>query len=250
MRGAISVAVALTACAVCAPAQAQDGQYYVLDGFGGVHAAGGAATITPATPYFGFDIARDLTFVPLGNAIGHGDGVLVLDGFGGVHAGGALAADPPSSTPPYFGFDIARAIVYRNVPPRVTGTFMNLGLSVTSSTFVVLSSDTIVAPDDGRVVVFGTSELHCSGSGGVSAEFSVAINGTTPPAGHDLLQRIPECSGGADSRIYAITHVFPVSAGAHTFNLIGRRVSGTPSLTFTDRSIVVIFVDQDRFGWS
>ena len=34
--------------------------FYVLDGLGGVHAGGGAPLLNPATPYFGFDITRDL----------------------------------------------------------------------------------------------------------------------------------------------------------------------------------------------
>jgi hypothetical protein len=41
---------------------AQYAPYYVLDGYGGVHAGGGAPAITPATPYFGWDIAKALDF--------------------------------------------------------------------------------------------------------------------------------------------------------------------------------------------
>ena len=33
---------------------------YVLDGFGGVHAGGGAPILLPGTPYFGFDVVQDL----------------------------------------------------------------------------------------------------------------------------------------------------------------------------------------------
>jgi len=54
----------LLALAASAPALGQEGQFYVLDGFGGVHAGGGAPAISPATPYFGFDVAVDLTYVP------------------------------------------------------------------------------------------------------------------------------------------------------------------------------------------
>ena len=87
-----------------AAANAQQAQFYVLDGFGGVHAGGGAPSITPGTPYFGFDVARDFAYIPGVTA----DGYLVVDGFGGVHEGGAVAGVTPK--PPYFGFDIARAI--------------------------------------------------------------------------------------------------------------------------------------------
>lgn len=73
---------------------------YVLDGFGGVHTVGSAAVMSPATPYFGFDVARDLELASTG--------FYVLDGFGGIHAGGG--ASPMSPATPYFGFDIAKDI--------------------------------------------------------------------------------------------------------------------------------------------
>ncbi len=41
---------------------ADHARYYVLDGFGGVHAGGGAPIVAPATPYFGCDIARAITY--------------------------------------------------------------------------------------------------------------------------------------------------------------------------------------------
>ncbi len=73
--------------------------YYVLDGFGGVHTGGGASPVIPGTPFFGFDVARDL------EATGTG-GLYVLDGYGGVHAAGGAPQLLPAT--PYFGFDIAR----------------------------------------------------------------------------------------------------------------------------------------------
>ncbi len=73
---------------------------FVLDGFGGLHAAGhGVVPISPAPPYFGFDIARDLEL--------SGDGAYVLDGFGAVHTAGPSVV-PLNPAPPYFGFDVAR----------------------------------------------------------------------------------------------------------------------------------------------
>ncbi len=67
--------------------------FYLLDGFGAIHAVGDAHTAfpNPYTPYFGFDVARGLVVVPSVNrdtAVGY----LVVDGFGIVHKAG-LAAD-------------------------------------------------------------------------------------------------------------------------------------------------------------
>ena len=76
--------------------------YYVLDGYGGVHAGGGASNFVSAPPYFGWDIARDLELNPASG------GGYILDGYGGLHAaGGAAAISPPT---PYFGWDIARTV--------------------------------------------------------------------------------------------------------------------------------------------
>ncbi len=74
--------------------------HYILDDHGEVHATGGAPPISPGTPHFGFDIARDLEFLVTG-------GMYVLDGYGGVHAGGGATPVDPAMAPPYFDFDIA-----------------------------------------------------------------------------------------------------------------------------------------------
>jgi hypothetical protein len=74
--------------------------YYVLTGYGGIHAGGGASTISPPTPYFGFDIAKDLELTP------DGTGYYVLDGYGGLHRGGSAPSLSPLA--PYWGWDIAR----------------------------------------------------------------------------------------------------------------------------------------------
>ena len=57
------------------------GGLYLLDGFGGLYARGGAQHY--GTTYFGWNIARDIAPWPDGN------GYVVLDGFGGVHRFGS-----------------------------------------------------------------------------------------------------------------------------------------------------------------
>lgn len=80
---------------------APSGGGWTLDGFGGVHAWGGAPGLSGAPYWRGFDIARDL-------AVGAGGEGYVLDGWGGLHpVGGA-----PAVRGPYWrGFDIARKVV-------------------------------------------------------------------------------------------------------------------------------------------
>ncbi len=116
------------------PAEAfaqQHAAYYVLDGFGGVHAGGGAPTITPRPPYFGWDAAIDIEVVAGDGSPNAADGILVLDKFGGVHPGGALVADPPVGSTPYFGFDIARALAYRDSQVLYSGSVTAVGDLVT-----------------------------------------------------------------------------------------------------------------------
>ena len=91
--------------------------YFVLDGFGGVHALGSGSPAPWAEdmgrPYFGWDIARDFEVL--------GDGYVLLDGYGGVHPvgnAGQQATDGLVSA--YFGWDIARDIEL--VPAILGGT--------------------------------------------------------------------------------------------------------------------------------
>ena len=87
--------------------------HYVLDGFGGVHAGDGAPTMSPATPYFGFDVAVDMELAA--------NGYYVLDALGGVHAGGgALLMAPPT---PYFGFPAAANLELNSTGYYVLDTF-------------------------------------------------------------------------------------------------------------------------------
>jgi len=68
------------------------GGIYVLDGFGGLWALRGAPR--RSSPYFGWDIARDLV------VWGGGQGVAVLDGFGGLHRTGSAKVPGPTAYAP------------------------------------------------------------------------------------------------------------------------------------------------------
>jgi hypothetical protein len=79
------------------------GQGYTLDGFGGVHAFGGAPVLVASVYWPGWDIARGISLVPGGAGGGY-----VLDGFGGIHAFGTPT---PGTSPAYWpGWDIAGSI--------------------------------------------------------------------------------------------------------------------------------------------
>ena len=88
---------------------------YEVDGWGGVHAFGGAPAKTGSAYWPGWDIARGIALDPAGG------GGLVLDGFGGLHPFGTTQA--PSSGPYFPGIDIARGVVMRSdsTPGRPKG---------------------------------------------------------------------------------------------------------------------------------
>ncbi len=85
------------------------GGAYLLDGFGTVWPLGGAPK--HASPYFGWNIARDLTVWP------DGKGYVVVDGFGGLHRYGSARNPGPL---PYQPIDRWRSIVVQS------GTFLTV----------------------------------------------------------------------------------------------------------------------------
>lgn len=245
----IGVLVVLVTILFAANGYSDHAQYYVLDGFGGVHAGGGAAAVGPGIPYFGFDIAKGIAYVP-GLT---GDGILVLDGFGGVHNVGLGNVAPAT---PYFGFDVARAITSRNIPPRVANNAATtaIDISVASAAFQVISSTTINAPDDGFILAIGTTFLSCLTSGSdLSAHVSINVDSTAEPAaianmGYATWDDCTAGGGIQNTSNQTVTHLFPVTAGAHTVNFLGRKQGGTGTARFLGRSITAVFVDLGATG--
>ena len=80
-------------------------RFYKMDGFGGVHPAGGAPSFSGGPYWPGWDVAKDLAVVS--DWTGAVQGYYVLDRLGGVHKVGSVSSFTGG---PYFGFDIARAV--------------------------------------------------------------------------------------------------------------------------------------------
>jgi N-acetylmuramoyl-L-alanine amidase len=82
---------------------------FVLDGYGGLHSFGAPLTETAGASghRWGWDIARDLAFLP------NGQGGLVLDGYGGLHPFWVNGSNAPIvvTGAAYWGWDIARKLV-------------------------------------------------------------------------------------------------------------------------------------------
>jgi len=236
---------------------ASHGQYYVLDGFGGIHAGGGAPVISPATPYFGFDIAKGIVYVPQGTAASTGDSVLVLDGFGGVHEGGALAADPVFPKTPYFGFDIARAITYRNIGPRAVGVVGPLTGDRTDNNPFTLLSTTIYAPDDGFLVVTGNVQMNCpdtGAAGGVVGQVWINVDSVAVDPNFTNHYAAIDCAASIEGFFptdnLSPHKVYAVGPGAHTVNFVIKRSAGTKRLRWIEPHLSAVFIDQGANGTS
>lgn len=76
--------------------------YFLLDGYGGLHTvgdalmsfpSGGAAVEELTTPFFAWDIAKDLELVY--DDVGELQGLIVLDGYGGLHEVGNVQIQNP-----------------------------------------------------------------------------------------------------------------------------------------------------------
>ena len=76
---------------------------YTLDGYGGVHADGSAASLATTAYWAYWDIARSIALFP------DGQGGYVMDGFGGLHNFGN--ANPVSGSAYWAYWDIARQVV-------------------------------------------------------------------------------------------------------------------------------------------
>jgi hypothetical protein len=237
---------------ISTPSFSQTWPYYVLDGYGGVHAGGGAATISPATPYFGWDIAKGIDYFAVANsASNYGHGILVLDGYGGVHKGGKLLGQSISATP-YFGWDIARDIVARIIPPRAAySSYSSANTEVTSSSYVSIRSVTLYLPDDSYVLITGTCSLgNNHATDYVWARVALGVDGLTALDNLEAEHDLPSANHTHNWFNITRTQMTFVTAGSHTFYFLLRKMSGTGQVLYFSPHISVISIDQGYYGTS
>jgi hypothetical protein len=237
------------------PLVSQYAPFYVLDGYGGVHAGGGAPAISPATPYFGWDIAKSFDYVPVASSSSnYGDGILVLDGYGGIHKGGKLLGISVTATP-YFGWDIARAIVYRVVDPQAYGYSIAETYLLLDNNMTTVASFYMNLPDDGYVFVMASAMLSNS-----STTLSSAVRygiGVDDNAAYDAsTHRWASFNAGFDTNGFhshqaaSTAKVFYLSAGQHYFYFLVQRVAGTAIVNITNRTLSAIYINKNYHGWS
>jgi len=241
------------------PLVSQYAPFYVLDGYGGVHAGGGAPVISPATPYFGWNIAKDIAHLPVATSdTNYGDGILVLDGYGGVHKGGKLSGISVTATP-YFGFDIAKSLTFRRIDPQAYGAAPGLYTDVTSSAWVqvIAESMNMALPDAGYVIVTITCQANNPAAGTTAnglwleGKIGIGVNSTTVPDDYSI-----RTCGLGDTRwpngLYpctpmSVTRIFYFSSGGtQRFYFLAQRYAGTTgTLRIVDPTITCVYVNKD-----
>lgn len=240
---------------ISAPAFGQYAPFYVLDGFGGVHAGGGAPTITPAPTYFGWDIAKAIDYVPIAySSLIYGDGLIVLDGYGGVHKGGELSgivATWTNST--YFGWNIARDIVYRHIDPLANGE-VNTGdfISITDSVMHNLEGVTIYCPSDGYVLATVNAMLWQSDAGlWAGVRYGIGYGTTTT---YDADTHRWAAMGGTMTgsflphQVACSTKLFSVTPGQHNFYFLLQRTDGTGTVKVSNSTMSLIYINKNYRG--
>lgn len=239
---------------ISSPSFSQTWPYYVLDGWGGVHAGGGAAAISPTSSYFGWDIAKAIDYFAVANSsTNYGHGILVLDGYGGVHKGGKLSGQSVAAST-YFGWNIARDIVARIIPPRANYSSYNVGnTEVTSSTYVVIRSVTIRLPDDGYVFMAANCALgNNHATVDTTCRFAFGVDGTTPVDGIERYIDLPSNAHPNHWHSATITQMDFLTAGQHTINFLIREATAGSAgqVLYFDPTLCVILIDQSYYGTS
>jgi hypothetical protein len=235
------------------PSFSQIVPFYVLDGYGGVHAGGGAVAITPSTPYFGWDIAKSIEYVAVGfSTETYGDGYLVLDGYGGIHQGGKLYTIPLSKTP-YWGWDIARSITARIIPPRADYITIHNSdnLEVTSTSYVAIQSLDLYLPDDGYVLLTGTCSLGNNGTAVSDARVALGVDTLTALDDIEAEIQIPDdINHGHSWQNLTRSQMTFCTPGLHTFYFLIKKVGTSGKVEYFDSHLNVIYIDQNYYGYS
>ncbi len=243
-------------CLLSFPLLAQNAApYYVLDGYGGVHAGGGAPTISPSTPYFGWDIAKAVQFVPVASSSSnYGDGIFVLDGYGGIHKGGKLSGVTTTPNTPYWGWNIARDLVYRIIDPQAYGAYSSSSsISISSSTKTVLVSFYINMPDAGYALLTASAGCWNPSAYDIAVRYGIGIDSdTTHDQGTERWNAMPtgyiastyECDMLNTSRLISLT------AGQHYFYFLAWRSGGTGTASIAFPTLMAVYINKDYRGYS
>lgn len=126
--------------------------------------------------------------------------------------------------------------------PGVAQVFSNSAVPIGTGV-TAITSRTISAPDAGHVIAIAGGSCEFGHVNGAESRILYGINDTAAFASSALTTGVP---GGAPTGTYRSATpwvgVFPVSAGATTFNLLAQRIGAANGAVLNDPTITLIYV--------
>ncbi len=132
-----------------------------------------------------------------------------------------------------------------NEAGAASNTNTSLAATISTTTDTTILSRTLTAPTGGYVLVIATAQIQFSHVNGTDSIYNFGVSDTaTLPSNQDVGFNL--ASGAATqfvARPVTVHGLFSVSAGSHTFNFIGEKISSTaPDASVWDVQLSCIFV--------
>ena len=121
------------------------------------------------------------------------------------------------------------------------GAYGNLDWTTTSGTFQVVRQCALEVPANGYVFVSADGGMARQ-DGEYEAHFEIGIDSVTGDPSVDRWVNVYNDAGDGTDKSLALSVLAPVTAGAHTFYLLGRRYGGAGTVLVYDPTLSVIFV--------
>jgi len=117
----------------------------------------------------------------------------------------------------------------------------NMDWTTASSSFSVIRQCSLTIPQDGWVFI-STSASVARQNSAFEANFRIGIDNTGGDSNVDRWVNVYDDSGDGTDETMALSVIKPVTAGAHTFYMLGARYSGTGTVLVYDPTLTVVYV--------
>jgi hypothetical protein len=121
------------------------------------------------------------------------------------------------------------------------GAYGNANWTTTSATFQVMRQCTLKVPSAGYVFLSADGN-PTRYDGEYEAQFEFGIDGTTGDPNVDRWVNVYNDAGDGTDKSMALSMLAPISAGTHTFYLLGRRYAGSATVMVYDPTLTAIFI--------
>jgi len=120
---------------------------------------------------------------------------------------------------------------------------LNSGSVAVGGVTTTIASTVIVAPTDGYVIVMAHSEIELDHTSGIESSVNIGVSEAqgTLSGVQDILLAVPSGAASGDYSMPGAAHgVYEVTAGANSFYLLGKKLSG--SITARDSKVTALFI--------